>query len=205
MFLSRRILLTAPLLAAPLLAAMSRPSFAALSQRSVGSADAPVTITEFYSLTCPHCARFARDSMPQIHEELIKPGKLRMVFRDFPLDQIALAAALVARALPPERYEPFISALLASQDRWLYARGVNSMAELAKMAALAGMSRAMFDAVTTDKAAGNAILADQADAEKTLGVDSTPTFIINGPKAHDRKEAGERSFSEFARFVTEAT
>ncbi len=199
MNLSRRLLL-----ALPAIAAFPRLSIAALSERSIGNADAPVTITEFYSLTCPHCARFSRDTMPQVMAELIKPGKLRMVFRDFPLDQVALKAALVARALPPQRYEPFIAALLASQDRWLYARGVDSVAELAKMAALAGMPRATFDGAIADKAAGEAIIADQADAEKTLGVDSTPTFIINGPKAHDRKESGERSFTEFAQFVTDA-
>lgn len=201
--LSRRLLFAAPLVA-PMLTALPRSSFAALSERSAGSADAPVTITEFYSLTCPHCARFQRDTMPQVKEELIKPGKLRMIYRDFPLDRVALSAALAARALPVERYEPFIAALLASQDRWLYARGVNQMEELAKMAALAGLSRAAFDKAVGDQEAQAAILADQAEAEKNFGVDSTPSFIINGPKVKNRKESGERTFAEFARFVADA-
>ena len=79
-------------------------------------------------------------------KNLIDTGKVRYIFRDFPLDQVALTAAMVARALPPERYEPFILALFASQDRWAFARGVNSTEELAKMAALAGMPRDVFDA-----------------------------------------------------------
>ena len=88
-----------------------------LTDRSVGRADAPVTVMEFYSLTCPHCAAFYRETFPRIKSELIDTGKLRFVFWDFPLDQVALTAAMVARTLPPERYEPFTAALLASQDR----------------------------------------------------------------------------------------
>ena len=79
-------------------------------------------------------------------------GKLRMVWRDFPLDQLALAAAAVARALPPERYEGFIGALFSTQDRWAFARGADNLAEIAKIAALAGMSRAEVDAALADQA-----------------------------------------------------
>ncbi len=175
-----------------------------LAEHSVGSATAPVTAIEFFSLTCPHCARFARDTMPEVHSQLIDTGKLRMIYRDFPLDQVALMAAQVAHALPPARYEPFAFALLASQDRWAFARGVNSTEELAKMAALAGLSRPAFDAAIADTALRDAILAEQDDAEKTYKVDSTPTFIFNGPKATNRRESGELSFAAFAKIVSEA-
>ena len=103
-----------------------------LTERSIGKPDAQVTVTEWFSLTCTHCAHFAHDTMPQIKSDLIDTGKLRYVFHDFPLDQVALTAAMVARALPPERYEPFIAALFASQDRWAFARGVNTTEELAR-------------------------------------------------------------------------
>jgi protein-disulfide isomerase len=175
-----------------------------LAERAIGHADAPVTIAEYYSLTCPHCARFARDTLPRIQKDLIDTGRVRWVFKDYPLDQVALTAAMVARALPPERYEPFVNALLASQDRWAFARGVNSTDELAKMAALAGLPRPTFDATIKDEALRNAILQAQADDSKTFGIDSTPTFIINGPHAKDRHESGEKSFDEFARWVAEA-
>lgn len=200
MMLSRRSLLAVPALA------FVTPAFAAdsLAERGLGDPQAPVNAAEWFSLTCPHCAAFARDSLPQIQEELIKTGKLRLVFRDFPLDQVALTAAMVARSLPEPRYVPFIEALLASQDRWAFARNVNTTDELAKMAALAGLSRASFDAAIANKDLRNTILAGQDEAEKVYGVDSTPTFIFNGKAAKNRKEAGEQSPANFARLVTEA-
>src|SRR5579885_2596613 len=86
--------------------------------RSLGSPTAKVTVTEFFSLTCIHCAAFARETMPEIEKDLIQPGKVRFVYHDFPLDQVALTAAMVARYLPPAQYYPFVGALFASQDRW---------------------------------------------------------------------------------------
>jgi protein-disulfide isomerase len=175
-----------------------------IAERGIGDASAKVVATEWYSLTCPHCAAFSRQAMPQIKEELVKTGKVRIVYGDFPLDQVALMAAMVARTLPNERYVPFVEALLASQDRWAFARGVNQTEELAKMAALAGMPRPAFNAAIANNELRNAILAGQSDAEKTYKVDSTPTFIFNGPNARNRKEAGGQSPEAFARIVAEA-
>jgi protein-disulfide isomerase len=175
-----------------------------MADRALGKSDAPVRVDEWFSLTCPHCAAFHRDTFPQIQSNLITPGKLRFVFNDFPLDQVALTASMVARSLPPERYEPFVSALFATQDRWAFARGVNSTEELAKMALLAGLSRDAFNAAITDTGLRNAILQRQADAAKTYKVDSTPTFIFNGPGEKDHSESGERSYDEFAKLVATA-
>jgi protein-disulfide isomerase len=195
------------LIAAPALALLPHLARAdddpRMAQHFVGSADAPVTAVEWFSLTCPHCARFARDTLPDIRKNLIEPGKLRYGYGDFPLDQVALTAAMVARTLPPERYEPFILALLASQDRWAFARGVNSTEEIAKMAALAGMSRATFDTTIADTKLRDAILAAQDTAQKTLHIDSTPTFIFDGPTQKGRKASGEMSFDAFAQVVKE--
>jgi len=151
-----------------------------LGDRAVGSADAKIVVQEWFSLTCTHCAEFQRSTFPQVRKDLIDSSRIRYVWRDYPLDQVALMAAMVARALPPERYEPFISTLLLTQDRWAFSRGVNSTDELAKLAALAGMPRATFDATINDTALKQAILAAQDEAEKKLGVNSTPSFIING-------------------------
>ena len=96
-----------------------------MAERGLGRADAKVVVTEWFSMTCPHRAAFHRDSLPRIKSELIDTGKMRLVFRDFPLDQAALTAAMVSRALPAERYEPFVAALLASQDRWAFNRQAN--------------------------------------------------------------------------------
>lgn len=164
--------------------------------RSIGPADAKVTVDEWFSLTCTHCADFGTTTFQQIKTQLIDTGKLRWVFRDFPLDQVALLAAMVARYLPPDRYEPFIMALFANQDRWAFASGVNPQDELWKTAALAGMSKPTFDEAVADTALKTWILQQQADAQKKWGIDSTPSFVING-----QKYAGEMSFDAFRKLI----
>ena len=199
--LSRRTLLA--LTPALLFSRAARAEDPRMGERSAGDAHAPVTVTEFFSLTCPHCAKFAANVFPTIEKELIAPGKLRYVFADYPLDKPALLASQIARYLPPERYEPFTMALLASQKRWAYAADVDPAVELGKMAALAGLSRAQFEAAAADTGLRDAILASQDTATQRYGIDSTPTFIFKGPKATDRKEAGELSYTEFAAIVSE--
>ena len=85
-----------------------------LAERAIGKPDAKTQVVECFSLTCTHCAAFAQETFPDVKVKLIDTGKVYYIFHDFPLDQVALTAAMVARALPPERYEPFISALFAS-------------------------------------------------------------------------------------------
>ncbi len=105
--------------------------------------------------------------MPLVEKDLIAPGRLRFVFRDFPLDQVALTAAMVARSLPPAQYHPFVTALLANQDRWAFARGINSTEEMWKMAALAGMGRDTFDRAIADTDLRSWILQQQqADQDR---------------------------------------
>jgi protein-disulfide isomerase len=170
-----------------------------MADRAMGSPDAKVVVAEWFSLTCSHCAEFQKSTFPQVKKELIDTGRVRYIWRDYPLDQIALTAAMVARSLPAERYEPFITTLLATQDRWAFARGVNSTEELAKLAALAGMPRASFDAAIGDAALKQAILTAQDEAEKKLSVNSTPSFIING-----RLVAGAVRYSAFLQAVDAA-
>jgi protein-disulfide isomerase len=185
--------MAAPALLGPRPARAANPHEA---ERSVGSADAKVVAQEFFSLTCTHCAAFAREAFVQIKSELIDTGKLRWVYRDFPLDQVALQAAMVARYLPPERYEPFVMALFANQDRWAFARGVNTTDELWKTAALAGMSRATFDQCVADDGLKKWILQEQANDQKQWSIDSTPSFVING-----QKHTGEMSFEAFRKLI----
>ena len=153
---------------------------ALMSERSIGSADVKTVVQEWFSLTCTHCAEFQKTTFPQVKQNLIDSGQIRYVWRDYPLDQVALTAAMVARALPPERYEPFITTLLLTQDRWAFTRGVNSTDELAKLAGLAGMPRQTFDATIGDAELKKAILSAQDDAEQRLKINSTPSFVING-------------------------
>ena len=200
MFLPRRVFLatTAGALLAPGLGGVAHAADAALAERSLGKPDAHVTVQEFFSLTCIHCAAFTHDVFPEIKEKLINTGRIRWVFRDFPLDKLALSAAQVARALPPERYDPFIEALLATQMRWAFARDVNNLDEMFKMAALAGLSRPQFDAALADKKVADAILADIDDASKKYGIDATPSFVANG-----QKKAGELDYPSFVKWMEE--
>ncbi|HKM63815.1 MAG TPA: thioredoxin domain-containing protein [Acidisphaera sp.] len=167
--------------------------------RFMGSPDAKVTATEWYSMTCPHCARFAAEVFPQIKAQLIDTGKLKYVFGDFPLDQLALTAAMVARTLPADRYEPFVMSLLSSQMQWAYGSG-NHTEQLFARAAIAGMSRATFDAAMQDQGLRDWILTEQKAAQDKYSVDSTPTFIVGL-----RKASGEISFDAFNQLVQSAS
>ncbi len=197
---TRRTLLSAAavLLAAPAPAfAQAKPAAdPRMAERSEGSPGAP-TVEEWFSFTCPHCARFAADVYPEIRAQLIDTGKLRYVFCEYPRDQTDLMAACVARSLPPSRYEPFMATLLATQARWAFDRNVDPKEELAKMAALAGMPRDMFDRAIMDDTLKGEILAAQAAAEKAYNIESTPTFIFKG-QAHP----GEMTFDSFSKMVT---
>jgi protein-disulfide isomerase len=168
------------------------------SERSVGSPEAKVTVLEFFSLTCTHCAAFSRETMPAVDKNLVQPGKVRFVYRDFPLDQVALTAAMVARYLPPPQYYPFITALFANQDRWAFARGVNSADEIWKMAALAGMSRATFEQAINDTSLRTWILQQQQSDQDRWKIDATPSFVING-----QKYSGDMSFDAFSKLIPE--
>ena len=179
-------------------AASGGPPLAQLSSpRTLGSADAQYKVTEFFSLTCTHCAAFQRETFPKVKAEWVDPGKLQMIYHDFPLDQVALQAAMVARALPPDRYEPFISTLFASQDRWAFARNVRPTAELEKLALLAGLSREMFQAVIANQQLKDFVIGEEQEAQDKYHVESTPTFLCNG-----KTRAGELSYDAFVKFVT---
>jgi protein-disulfide isomerase len=166
------------------------------AERSIGKPDAKTTVIEFFSLTCSHCAAFAAGTMPKVKGELIDTGKVRWVFHDYPLDQIALLAAQVARYLPVDRYEPFVNALLATQDRWAFARDANHTEEIWKTAGLAGMSRATFDKAIADDGLKNWILKQQQADQDKWKIDSTPSFVIDGTKY-----AGEMSFDAFRKLI----
>jgi protein-disulfide isomerase len=174
-----------------------------LAERGIGRPEAPVRVVEFFSLTCSHCAAFHKEAYPQVKRDLVESGAIRLVWRDFPLDRVALLAAQVARSMPADRYEPFIGALLASQDRWAFARGGDPVEELARMAALAGMSRAQFDAAARDEVLARAILESRQTAEREFNVRATPTFAFqHGGKS--RTQDGNIGFDRFRQLVEEA-
>lgn len=169
-----------------------------LGPRGLGRAEAPVVVTEFFSLTCGHCANFHNNVWPQVRRELVETGRIRMVWRDFPLDSVALLAAAVARALPEERYEAFLTTLFQTQERWAFAQG-RQVEELARLAALAGMDRAAFNAVAADQEYLRGILAQRLEAEQRWQIRATPSFLFN-----TRLHTGGLGFAEFERQVRDA-
>jgi protein-disulfide isomerase len=168
----------------------------ARAERSVGKPDAKVTVGEYFSLTCTHCAAFAQTTFLDVKKNLIDAGEVRWVFHDYPLDQVALTASMVARHLPVDRYEPFINALFANQNRWAFGRGSDPTEELWKVAGLAGMSRQTFDKAIGDTALRDWILQQQKNDTDRWKIDSTPSFVING-----QKYAGEMNYGEFRKLI----
>lgn len=148
--------------------------------RVLGKADAPITIVEYASLTCPHCRHFDEEVLPKLKAKWIDTGKAKLVFRDYPLDEPALRAAMVARCAPPERYFGFIDAIFAGQDQWAVASDYK--AALARIALLGGIGKEKFTACIDDKAIENKVIASRLVATQQLNVNSTPTFFINGSK-----------------------
>jgi protein-disulfide isomerase len=166
------------------------------AERFVGKPDAKVTVGEYFSLTCTHCAAFAQETYPEIKKNLIDTGTVKWVFHDYPLDQVALTASMVARYLPVDRYEPFILALFASQNRWAFSRGIDTNEELWKVAGLAGMSRTTFDKAIGDTGLRDWIIQQQKADTDEWKIDSTPSFVIN-----NQKYAGEMSYDAFRKLI----
>jgi protein-disulfide isomerase len=148
--------------------------------RILGKPDAPITILEFASLTCPHCAHFAVDVLPKLKEKWIDTGKAKLVLRDYPLDEPALRAAMIARCAPPDKFYAFADSFFADQQQWVLAK--DYQAALARLALLGGMNKKAFDACLADKAGEDKVLQSRLAATQKLGVNSTPTFFINGKK-----------------------
>ena len=164
--------------------------------RILGSVEAPITIIEYSSLTCPHCAAFHAEAWPEIKETWIAEGTARLVFRHFPLDALALRAAAVTNCIEGERFFGFLDLLFKSQQRW--AKSQEPLKVLGQMARLAGMSQEKFDACVSDEAEMDRILERRQDGMRTYDVRSTPTLIING-----RKVEGARDFDYLEKIFKE--
>jgi protein-disulfide isomerase len=164
----------------PPAAAPADPLTLTADDRLLGKSDAPITIVEYGSLTCPHCAAFDADVLPELKEKWLDSGKAKLVFRPFPRDEVDVHAAAVTLCVPPDRYYAFIDAIFASQEQWIAAS--DHKAALARVALLGGMNKTKFDACWDDKAVSDKLLASRLVASQQLGVDSTPTFFINGKK-----------------------
>ncbi len=144
----------------------------------LGSKDAPVTVIEYASMTCPHCASFHAQTYAAFKEKYIDTGKVKFIFREFPLDRLALAASVLARCAGEERFFPMIDVLFKQQQTW--ARAEDPNAALRSLGKLAGVSDAAFDACIASKPLSDMIIANRMTGEQEFKVSSTPSFVING-------------------------
>src|SRR5437870_10086534 len=163
-----------------------------LPDMALGPANATVTITEFASMTCPHCAAFTEKVFPKLKSEYIDSGKIRFVFREFPLDIKAAAGSMLARCIAKDdarKYFAVVDLLFRQQEAWALKNTAETLIRIGKQA---GLSQQQVEECLNDTAMRDKIVADQKYANEVLKVNSTPTFFLNGEMMK-----GEQTFEEF--------
>jgi len=164
-----------------LIAELSKPGPA--GEIALGSTKAPVTVIEYASMTCPHCAHFAESTFPELKKRYIDTGKVKFIFREFPFDKVAAAAFMLARCASKnggsDKYMAVVEMLFAKQDQWVNEHPLEPLENIAKQL---GFTDAAFKACLTNQTVLNDIEAVRDRAVDKLGVNSTPTFFVNGKK-----------------------
>lgn len=169
--------------------AMAQTRAPATGDMVIGKADAPVTIIEYASMTCPHCASFHLETLPKLKSAYIDEGKVKLIFREFPLDQLALRGAMLARCAGAERYFGYVDVLFRQQRAW--AGSSDPIAALQRIARLGGMTEDEFRACMSNEPLAQSIVATRMDGEKKHSITSTPTIIVG-----DKKSDGAPTWEE---------
>jgi protein-disulfide isomerase len=164
-----------------------------LGDRALGKEDAPVTIVEYASMTCPHCAHFHETTYPELKKRYIDTGKVRFIFREFPLDSLAAGAAMLARCADQSKFFPLIETLFQQQPKWAIEKPIPALLAIAKQA---GFSEQSFNACLSDQKMLEAMQTEQRRAADKFGVSSTPTLFING-----KIQKGGSSIEELAKVI----
>lgn len=169
---------------------------AALAPRVLGDPDAPVTMIEYSSKTCPHCASFHVNTLPDLKERFIETGQVKLEYRDFPLDRFALQASAMARAVPQERFFGLVDLLFKQQSKWARGTPQEVTENLLQIGRFAGLKREEALEAMSSQALADGILEIRLEGQRQYEVGSTPTFIIDGTKV-----TGARDISEFAEVI----
>ena len=156
----------------------------------VGKADAGITIVEYASMTCSHCATFHNTVLPVLKEKYVDTGKVRFILREFPLDNLAAAASMLTRCVAADKSVAMIGVLFSKQDEWAFVR--QPVPELFKFAKQAGFTQETFDKCLTDQKMLDDVIAVRERAAATFGVTATPSFFING-----RRHQGAPTVADF--------
>lgn len=160
----------------------------------VGSADAKVTVIEYASLTCSHCANFHANTWPKLKEKYVDTGKVRFILREFPLDPLAMAGFMLARCNGNDRFYPISDLLMEQQRNWAFTeKPVDALFSLAKQA---GFTQETAEACLKRQDLYDAVLAVKNHGAEKLRVQSTPTFFING-----ERRSGALTFEEFEKVL----
>ena len=146
----------------------------------MGKADAPMTLVEYASLSCSHCATFHKDVLPGLKEKFIDTGKAKYILRNFPLNGPAFRGALLMDCVADEQYYAFADVLFAQQDKWAFSG--DFVGNLRKIAALGGYGNTEFDACMANEAGEKELLARTQHANAVLNIQSTPTLFVNGDR-----------------------
>jgi protein-disulfide isomerase len=147
----------------------------------MGDANAPVTIIEYASMTCSHCASFHNTTYPEMKKKYIDTGKVKYILREFPLDPLAAAGFMLARCSGGDKYYPIVEMLFQKQNEWVTQNPIPPLLALAKQA---GFSQESFETCLKDQKILEAIESVRTHGAEKLGVSSTPTFFINGKKVN---------------------
>jgi protein-disulfide isomerase len=168
----------------------------ALPDMAMGSDKAPVTIVEYASMTCPHCAAFDHVTFPELKKRYIDTGKVRFIFREFPLDNLAAAAFMLARCAgeaDSNKYFALVNTLFRQQTQWAVQQPIPPLMAIAKQA---GFTEASFNACLANQKILDSIESVRQRAVDTFKVHSTPTFFVNGKTVE-----GALSIEEFAKII----
>ena len=145
-------------------------------QKVLGDPGARVTIIEFASLSCPHCAEFHKTRFDWLKENYIDTGKVRFIFRDFPLNRPALLGSMVAHCAEPSKYFAYLSLLFKNQEKWAFSQPVEE--QLVKLARVSGMGQEKLLNCLQDEALAERIIQSRLESQNTYNIESTPSFLV---------------------------